>query len=130
MRTMAGMARRRRPLGTQKPLSTQKQIRVNDDAWGALKRSLAALTGRVGWEGRDLTQEAFVCASWLWMESLGPDALAAALAPHVRRLEAIVAGEDDPGTSPARPAEGQGVADLLSPPTGARLAAGTDELAG
>lgn len=80
------------------PLSKSKQVRVNDRAWLALKRIVTEMSSRprLDFEGKSATQEAVACASWLWMESLGWDALEEALAPHMARLNAIVAGEPDP----------------------------------
>lgn len=124
MRTMTGMARQ--------PLMKRKQVRTNARARAALRRVVAEMAGRDGlaFEAKTLTQEALVCASWLWMEAMDPDALEAALAPHVRRLESIVMGQGDPATPPSVDAEGQGVADVFSPPTGARLEMDPPNLAG
>ena len=88
----------------RQPLDKSKQIRVNRRTWNALKRCVAEMAGRkrLDFEGKGLTQEGFLAASWLWMESLGWEALERELAPHVDRLNAIVQGMDDPaGSRPA-----------------------------
>lgn len=81
---MMGMAR----------LSRKKYVRTHPRALLALKRLVIELSGsgRLTFEGGPVTEEAFVCASWLWLESMGAEAVEAGIAPHLARLDALVAG--------------------------------------
>lgn len=110
------------------PLGRNKYVRVNDRAELALDRVVAEMSGRPGlaalW-GKRLSQEAVACASWLWMEDMGWDALEQALAPYVAKLRAIVDGEAEPAAQ-ASPREvvaagSAGVGRHVDPETGKPL---------
>jgi hypothetical protein len=65
----------------------------------ALDRVVAALRAdpEVKWFGGRITQEATVCAVWLWLEEMGEEGLRDGIARQLPRLEAILKGEPDPG---------------------------------
>jgi hypothetical protein len=79
-------------------------IRTTPKAQRALKRVVASLKGseRARWCGKDVTQEAVINASWLWMQDLDEHALEEVMARYLPRLEAIMRGED-PGPASDHP---------------------------
>lgn len=66
-------------------------VRIFDKAKTALEGLLVSLKRdpRLQFQERALTQDALLAASWLWMEELGPEKLAAQLAKHMPTIEGL-----------------------------------------
>lgn len=92
---------------TRRGLDQNMQVRTTPKAKLALDRVVATLRAseRLGFRGKQPTQEAIVNASWLWMESLGDDVLVDAMAEWLPRLEEILKGKSDLEPSQAEHAQ-------------------------
>lgn len=88
------------------------KLRYEARAKLALDNLVAELkaSGRLRFNGKKISQEALVNASWIWMQSLDLDELERQLAPHVARLESMM------GITPDRPVHSQNVETASSPP--------------
>lgn len=69
----------------------EQRFRFAEEAKSALEILVARLrgTGRIGFKGAKLTQEAFVSALWLWAGDQDPEAVLAIIEPYVRKLESF-----------------------------------------
>jgi endonuclease YncB( thermonuclease family) len=86
---MVSMARKKRPDIFDDEIS----VRYFQEAKTALEHILIDLKGdpSITFQGRKITQDALLMASWLWMEELGPAVVAKGLARHVARLDKLAA---------------------------------------
>jgi hypothetical protein len=74
------------------------QIRTSDRAKLAFDHVVASIRATdLRWHGKRITKEAAFAGLCLWLEELGPEVVAAGLARHLPRLEAMMAGDPDPG---------------------------------
>lgn len=74
---------------------TQITIRSNETLKGVYERLVTDLRG-VRWlrfKGKQITREGFGNAVWLYLAAMPTEQLAATLAPHVARLEAMLPDE-------------------------------------
>jgi hypothetical protein len=96
-----------------KPNTKSMYVRAVPRARQALKRLLAEMA--VFEEG--VTQEVFVTASWLWMESMDAEGLHKELTPHLIAVrEALDAGRDVPETIKVKPKRAAKNVKMSNPP--------------
>ncbi|MDR3634375.1 MAG: hypothetical protein P4L84_11270 [Isosphaeraceae bacterium] len=68
-------------------------VRIFDKAKAALEHIHTDLKrdARLEFQERPITQDALLLASWLWLEELGHEVVAEALARHIARLDKLAA---------------------------------------
>lgn len=78
------------------PYDQNVGLRTTARARKALSRVMAELedSGIPKFYGRVVTKEAIINASWLWLESLDPEVIVAAMKEFVPRLEAAMKGAE------------------------------------
>lgn len=93
------------------PKKQKNYVRPTPEAWHAMKRVLTAMQSPSLF-GKNLLQEDFIAATWLWMAEMDAERIADGVRPHVAAVQAYWLAVGEQGD----PAEGANVVEKLIGP--------------